>query len=389
SYFLITFGCQMNVHESEKLAGALRSLGFIPTKKKEEADIIVLNTCCVRQGAENRALGNIGAFKTLKKTNKDLIVCVGGCMTQQKTAFKKLQETYSFIDIIFGNQNLDKFKEMLLERIETKKKIREIEEGSPTPVESEISRADGDTAYININYGCDNFCTYCIVPYVRGRERSRAKQDIINEFKKVIAEENCGTPRFKTITLLGQNVNSYGKDLKPASTFVEIVSELIKVLREECWGRPLGDPQKIAFMTNHPKDFSLELVELMAKNEEYMAPEIHLPVQSGSSTVLKRMNRNYTREHYLNIINHIRKNLKKIYLTTDIIVGFPGETEEEYQETLSLIRVVKYDKIHAFMYSKRTGTPAANMEGQIDQKTKNRRVNEVLALYKDVLNKKM
>lgn len=370
-YFIVTYGCQMNVHESEKLAGALESLGFSCAEKMEEADVIVFNTCAIREGAETKAFGNIGALKHLKKENPNLIIAVGGCMAEQPHAHKKLTDKFPFVDIVFGTNNLFRFKELLNKRLETKKRVKEIGYQDVVPENEQIHRTSGDNAYVNIIYGCNNFCTYCIVPYVRGRERSRSESSIINEVKGLVKEG------YKTITLLGQNVNSYGKDLKKKSSFASLLTKICKIK---------GDFE-VKFMTSHPKDFSDELINVIA-TEPKMAKEIHLPVQAGSNKTLKAMNRVYTREHYLGLVKKIRKQIPSARLSTDIIVGFPGETKRDFNATISLIKKVKYDSIFAYMYSKRHGTVAEKLPNQVDIKEKHRRVNKVLNLERKIQRKK-
>ncbi len=371
-YFnIITYGCQMNVHESEKLSGMLLSLGLKETPVTTNADVIVFNTCCIRESAENRAKGNIGALKGYKKKNPNVIIAVGGCMPQQKGEAEKLLEEFPFIDIIFGTQNLFLFKKFLTEKLSGKNHVVEIETNSPLPPEDDVFNRDGKdgNAYVNITYGCNNFCTYCIVPFVRGRERSRQMVDIINECKQII-----NSKKFKSITLLGQNVNSYGNDLSGGESFSKLLKEIDK----------LPGDFTIKFMTSHPKDLSDELIKTIATCKK-VSHDIHLPVQSGSSKILEAMNRRYTREHYLNIVSKIKAALPDANISTDIIVGFPGETEEDFEETLSLMRIVKFSQIFAFMYSKRRGTVAEKMDGQVPIKVKHERVNKVLSLQKELI----
>jgi len=371
-YIVITYGCQMNIHESEKLSGMLEELGYIKTDAREDADVIVFNTCCIRQGAEDRAFGNIGALKPLKKNKKDLIIAVCGCMTQQKDRVEKLKQSYPYVDIIFGTHNLHKFKEFLTKRLDTKKRVIEFcTDETLMPEQTNMVRDDKFNAYVNIIYGCNNFCTYCIVPYVRGRERSRDFNEIVDEVKNLII---LG---YKSITLLGQNVNSYGNDISdPKVNF----NNLLKTLAS------LDGDFEIKFMTSHPKDLSYEVIDTISENEK-LSKEIHLPVQSGSNKILKAMNRHYTIEHYMDIINYIRKKIPSVRLTTDLIVGFPGETEEDFNETVNLVKTVKYDGIFAYMYSPRTGTIAEKME-QLPFKIKNERVNKILALEKELQKNK-
>ena len=369
TYFITTYGCQLNVHESEKLAGVLKKRGFLPANKLEDADIIIYNTCAVREGAEDRVFGNVGALKKLKREHKDKIIAVCGCMTQQKAKAEKLYEVFPFIDIIFGTSNLYKFEEFLDKK--TKRLLAYDEDFNLEGENMPFYRTSGENAWVNIMQGCNNFCTYCIVPYVRGRERSRAHEDILKEVKEAV---NSG---FKLITLLGQNVNSYGKDCGEIS-FAELLKRVADIE---------GD-FKIAFMTSHPKDLTSEVIDVVAQNDKLLK-EIHLPVQSGSNSVLERMNRKYTVEKYLSIINEIKAKIPNVRITTDIIVGFPGETEEDFEKTCELIKKVKYDGVFAFMYSVREGTVAEKMDGQIPFEIKNKRVNKILELEKEIKKEKL
>lgn len=372
-YIVITYGCQMNIHESEKLCGMLEELGYKRTEDRNDADVIVFNTCCIRQGAEDRAFGNIGALKPLKKQKKDLIIAVCGCMTQQEDRVEKLKSTFPFVDIIFGTHNLYKFKEFMLKRLESKKRVIEFcTDDKLMPEQTNMVRDDKINAYVNIIYGCNNFCSYCIVPYVRGRERSRDFNEIVEEVKDLI---NKG---YKSITLLGQNVNSYGNDIKDENVNF---NNLLKTLAK------LDGDFSIKFMSSHPKDLSKEVIDTISENEK-ISKEIHLPVQSGSNKILKAMNRHYTIEHYMDIVNYIKSKIPDVRLTTDIIVGFPGETEEDFEDTLNLIRNVKYDGIFGYMYSVRTGTKAEKMENQVPFEIKNERVNKLLALEKEIQKNK-
>ncbi len=372
-YLVITYGCQMNIHESEKLSGMLEELGYQKTDKKEDADIIVFNTCCIRQGAEDRAFGNIGALKPLKKKNKNLIIAVCGCMTQQKDRVEKLEKTYPFVDIVFGTHNLFKFKDFVLKKLEGQKRVIEFcTDDKLMPEQTNMVRDDKVNAYVNIIYGCNNYCSYCIVPYVRGRERSRDFNEIVLEVKKLISEG------YKSITLLGQNVNSYGNDIDDENVNF---NNLLKTLAK------LDGDFVIKFMTSHPKDLSKEVVDTISENEK-ISKEIHLPVQSGSNKILKLMNRKYTIEHYMEIVNYIKEKIPNVRLTTDLIVGFPGETEEDFFDTVNLVKTVGYDGIFAYMYSPRTGTKAEKMEDQIPLEIKNKRVNEILNLEKELIKNK-
>ena len=310
-YFITTFGCQLNVHESEKIAGILQELGFSEAETIEQADIIIFNTCAIRGGAEERALGNIGALKGLKKQNKEKIIVVCGCMTQKKETAEQIYKTFPFVDIILGTNNLHLLKEFL-ERKETEKRILEISEHFDLSSENcPMHRTSGTNAWVNIMQGCNNFCTYCIVPYVRGRERSRPKQDILNEIKNIVNEQ-----KYVKITLLGQNVNSYGNDTKEAS-FSELLQEICD----------LPGDFKLTFMTSNPKDLTSDIINTIAKNEKILK-EVHLPVQSGSNKILQKMNRKYTAEKYLKIIDEIKAKIPNVRLPQVLLLVFRGTDED-------------------------------------------------------------
>ncbi len=368
-YLILTFGCQMNVHESEKLAGMLKSLGYNETNNAEQADIIVFNTCCIRDSAEQKVLGNIGAVKKLKKQNPNLIIAVCGCMAQENGRKELFQEKYKHVNIVFGTHNLHNFKEYILNFEKSKKNIYDIWEKEVEINENvEMYRTSNNNAWVNIMYGCNNFCTYCIVPYVRGRERSRTIEDITAEVKTLVNEG------YKTITLLGQNVNSYGNDFSDETNFA-------KLLRTLC---SLKGDFKIKFMTSHPKDLTDEVINVIA-TEPKMSKVIHLPVQSGSNRILKLMNRNYTVEHYLELIKKIKQQVPNYFISTDIIVGFPTETEEDFMATYNLVKEVNYGGVFGFIYSKRTGTIAEKMDGQVSDEIKHDRVNRLLKLSKQII----
>ena len=371
-YFINTYGCQMNIHESEKIAGILEDMGYTEAKSEEEADIIVFNTCCIRETAEQKILGHIGNVKHIKKVKPNLIVAVCGCMSQQPARAENLKKSYPYVDIIFGTSNMHKLKDFILSRKAVKKRILDIDE-VPQVVEGiNPHRTSGDNAWVNISYGCNNFCTYCIVPYVRGRERSRKVEDIINEVKELLSDG-----KYKTITLLGQNVNSYGKDLGEGINFEYLIKEIEK----------LDGDFEIKFLSSHPKDFTLSLVDTIASSKK-ISHEIHLPLQSGSDKILKAMNRQYDIAKYLNIVDYIKDKIPDVRLTTDIIVGFPGETEEDFQQTFEVCKKVEFDGIFAFMYSKRKGTKAYDFEDQVNEETKHERVNKILALEKEIIKNK-
>lgn len=372
NYHIVTYGCQMNVHESEKIAGILETMGMKPTENIKDAKVIVFNTCCIREGAEDRAFSNISALKKYRMNNDDVILVLCGCMPQQKNGKYDLKKKLPYVDIIIGTHNVPLLKEYLTKYAEDRKRIFDIREEaiSNAEVVTHTVRDDPSNAYVNIIYGCNKFCTYCIVPYVRGRERSRPYNEIEAEFKDLVKKG------YKYITLLGQNVNSYGKDLEDKMTFAELLHKLAGIE---------GD-FKIKYMTSHPIDFSKDVIDVM-KNEPKIAKALHLPVQSGSDTVLKRMNRKYDRKHYLHLIKMAKRAMPNIALSTDIIVGFPGESEKDFNDTMKLIKTVKYDQIFAFMYSKRTGTPAATFVDQVDDEIKSKRINKLLREQKFIAQK--
>lgn len=371
-YFIETWGCQMNEEDSEKLSGMLNNLGYVSSKKREDADIIIFNTCCVRENAELKVYGNLGELKKLKKMKKDLIVAVCGCMMQQSGVAQKLIKRYPFVDIIFGTYNAYKFPEYLNRCIQEEKSIIEIFDKEEKIVEGiPVDRLCSVKAFVTVMYGCNNFCTYCIVPYVRGRERSREARDIIDEIRR-LAEDGV-----KEIMLLGQNVNSYGKTLDENISFARLL----------CMAAEVDGIERIRFMTSHPKDLSDELIYAIRDNEK-ICKYIHLPFQAGSTSVLERMNRRYTKEKYLEKIEKIKKEIPDIAITTDIIVGFPGETDEDFEDTLDIVRKVRFNGAFTFIYSKRTGTPAAAMEDQIDEKTVKTRFNRLLEILNPIVFEK-
>lgn len=366
-YYIITYGCQMNIHESEKIAGILTSMDYVLSKSEFDADIIVFNTCCIRENAEDRADGNIGALKKLKKQKKDLIIAVGGCMTQQKGYAETLIKKFPFIDIIFGTHNLEDFKFLLQKKLLQRKPVLEIlekeqqiKEGTPK------TRTSFPNAWVNITYGCNNFCTYCIVPYVRGRERSRKLEDIVNECKELVNEG------YKEITLLGQNVNSYGNDLGSVD-FADLITEISKIDKKF----------RLRFMTNHPKDLSEKLI-LALSNSDKVCKSIHLPIQAGSNRILKLMNRKYTREDYFAKIDLLRKYIPDIAITSDIMVGFPTETEEDFLDTIDVVNRIGFAGAFTFVYSRRKGTPADKMDGQVDENISKRRIMQLIDLQNSI-----
>lgn len=365
-YYIETWGCQMNEEDSEKLSGMLKRIGYQETEKKENASIILFNTCCVRENAENKVFGNLGSLKKLKRQNPDLIIGICGCMMQQDGMADKILKEFPYVNIIFGTHNSYKFPEYLnrvkSEGVQIKEiynKETEIVEGLPIDRKSDIK------AFVTIMYGCNNFCTYCVVPFVRGRERSRKSSEIIKEIESLIADG------YKEITLLGQNVNSYGKGLEEEINF----AKLLRMINN------IDGLERVRFMTSHPKDLTEDVITAI-KDCEKLCEQIHLPVQSGSSKILKKMNRHYTREQYLELVKKIKNEIPGVALTTDIIVGFPGESEEDFLDTLSLCQEVQYDSAFTFIYSRRNNTPADMMLNQIDDNIKHDRFNRLI----DVIN---
>lgn len=372
-YHIVTYGCQMNVHESEKIAGILRRLDYTETETLENADIIVFNTCCIRENAENHAFGNIGALKKLKKQKPDLLIAVGGCMTQEKGKTDVLKKKFPFIDIMFGTLNLEELESLIKRKLETKKKVIEIREREGEIVESDDAyRTSYPNAWVNIMYGCNNFCSYCIVPYVRGRERSRKPENIVGEVKKLVSEG------YKEITLLGQNVNSYGSDGKTDGVDFARLLDMVASVEGNF---------RLRFMTSHPKDFNEEVVKVMQKHKK-ICRLIHLPVQSGSNDILREMNRRYTREKYLSEIKMLRSCLPEAEVTTDIIVGFPGETEEDYLQTEALVKEVDFASAFTFVYSPRQGTKAADMPDRIPESVQKERIMRLVELVNSLTRKK-
>lgn len=345
-----TFGCQMNARDSEKIIGILENIGY-QMIEDEHADFVIFNTCTVRENANLKVYGRLGFLKKLKEQNPHMMIALCGCMMQEQAVVEKIKESYRFVDIIFGTHNIFKLAELMQARIDSKGMIIDIWKDTTEIVEDLPSeRKYSFKAGVNIMYGCNNFCSYCIVPYVRGRERSRNPKDIIREIESLVADGVV------EIMLLGQNVNSYGKNLENPMTFAELLQEIEKIEGLE----------RIRFMTSHPKDLSDDLIEVM-KHSKKICNHLHLPVQSGSSRLLNIMNRHYTKEQYLTLAEKIKEAVPNISLTTDIIVGFPGETEEDFQETLDVVRKVHYESAYTFIYSKRTGTPAAKMEEQVPE----------------------
>ena len=343
-----TFGCQMNARDSEKLAGILERMGYVEVQE-EEADFVIYNTCTVRENANLRVYGRLGYLHSLKKKNPHMMIGLCGCMMQEPQVVEKLKKSYSFVNLIFGTHNIYKFAELVVSALLSDHMVIDIWKDTDKIVEDLPSqRKFPFKSGVNIMFGCNNFCSYCIVPYVRGRERSRNPKDIVREIENLVADGVV------EVMLLGQNVNSYGKNLEEPMTFAQLLQEIEKI----------EGLKRIRFMTSHPKDLSDELIEVM-KNSKKICKHLHLPLQSGSTDILKVMNRRYTKEQYLNLVERIRAAIPDISLTTDIIVGFPGETEEDFLETMDVVEKVRYDSAFTFIYSKRTGTPAAAMENQI------------------------
>ncbi len=371
-YRIVTYGCQMNVHESEKIAGLLRGMGYTETKEDAEADIVVFNTCCIRENAENHAFGNIGALKKLKRRKPGILIAVGGCMTQEAGKAEVLKEKFPFIDIIFGTLNLEKLPELIERRLKEKKKVVEIREKEGEIVEGEEPfRTSYPNAWVNIMYGCNNFCSYCIVPYVRGRERSRKPEHILSEVKKLVAEG------YKEITLLGQNVDSYGSDGSTGMTFAQLLDAVASV----------EGKFRLRFMTSHPKDFGKDVIDVMEKHRK-ICRLVHLPVQSGSDRILRAMNRRYTGEKYLSEVEMLKSRFPEAEVTTDIIVGFPGETEEDYLATEALVKKADFASAFTFVYSPRTGTKAAEMEDRVPPEVQKDRIMRLVALVNSLTRKK-
>lgn len=359
-YHIITYGCQMNVHESEKIAGILSAMGYKSCDAPEKADIVVFNTCCIRENAENHAFGNIGMLKKLKSARRDMIIAVGGCLPQQMNKAENLHEKFPYVDIIFGTHNLHDLKRLIERKLGQKKTVIEIEDGEGTICEDDRPlRTSYPNAWVNIMYGCNNFCSYCIVPYVRGRERSRDSAKIIEEVRALV---NDG---YREITLLGQNVNSYRGDM----SFPRLLEKIAQI----------EGKFRLRFMTSHPKDFSPELIDVMAKYPK-ICRCLHLPVQSGSDRILKAMNRKYTSAQYLEKVALLKERIPDCAVTTDLIVGFPGETDEDFNETIDLVKKVKFASAFTFVYSKREGTAAAKMEGQVAEEVSKARIMELVEL---------
>ena len=368
-YCVVTYGCQMNLHESEKISGILSGMGMSAVNEPENADVVVFNTCCIRDTAERRALGNIGKMKELKKKNKNLLIVVTGCMTQQNGFAENMKERYQYVDVILGTHNISDLENQIRIRLEKKKRVAAVldTDGYIDDETTPVTRTSFPNAWVNINYGCNNFCTYCIVPYVRGRERSRDMKSIISECEKLIKDG------YKEITLLGQNVNSYGNDVPDENVnFANLLREVAKI----------DGKFRIRFMTSHPKDLTEDVVKVIRDNDK-ICNNIHLPIQAGSNSVLKNMNRRYTREHYLGLIDMIRRDLPDCGITTDIMVGFPYETEEDFLDTMDIVEKVRFSTAFTFIYSVRKGTKAAEMP-QIPYEIKQNRIKRLIARQNEI-----
>ena len=366
--FVHSYGCQQNVNDGERIKGVLMDIGYGLCDKPEDADLILFNTCAVREHAEQRVFGNVGALKGLKEKKHGLIIGLCGCMANQKHVVEKLRQSYPYVDLVFGVDGIDTLPQLIAQKLQKHKRVLMEPAQRPVIVENiPIRRESEFRAWLPIMYGCDNFCTYCIVPYVRGREKSREPQAIIREIEELVADG------VTEIMLLGQNVNSYGKTLETPVTFAELLKEVEKI----------EGLKRIRFMTSHPKDLSDELIQTMAESQK-ICHHLHLPLQSGSSRILKEMNRRYDKEKYLQLVDKIREAIPDISLTTDIMVGFPGETEEDFQETLDVVRKANYDTAFTFIYSKRSGTPAAGMENQVPEDVVKNRFDRLLKEVQDI-----
>ncbi len=361
-YLITTFGCQLNENDSEKLAGITEKLGYEKTENLQEADLVIFNTCCVRENAEERLFGKLGELKK-QREEKGTIIAIGGCMMQEPAMLEKIKQSYNYTDIVFGTHTLHKFEEDLKKVIEERKKVRDVIDIDGEVIEDlPIKRNDKFKASVTIMYGCNNFCAYCIVPYVRGRERSRKPEKILEEVQELSKEG------YKEITLLGQNVNSY--DGENGYKFANLLNDVCKIEGIE----------RIRFISPHPKDFTDDVIEAIANNPK-IARVVHLPLQAGNSKVLKEMNRKYTKEQYLELVEKMKKRIPDVVFSTDIIVGFPGETDEEFEDTLDVVKKVNYEQVYMFIYSRREGTVADRMENQIPEEIKHKRFDKLKDLY--------
>ena len=372
TYNILTYGCQMNEHDSEKISGMLESIGYVETDDEKKADLVIFNTCLIRENAELKVFGKLGEVKGLKRSNPDMLVAVCGCMMQKQEIRDKVLKKFSFVDMIFGTNTIHELPVLIYNAEINKRKSVDIVDNTELIYEDMPKlRKFKHKALVNITYGCNNFCTYCVVPYVRGREKSRHPNEIIQEIN-TLAEDGC-----KEVTLLGQNVNSYGSNLENKFTFAQLLYEINKI----------DGIERIRFMTSHPKDLTDDLIKAI-KECDKVCNHVHLPIQAGSNEVLSRMNRKYTKEHYLNLVEKLKAAVSDIAITTDIIVGFPGETEEDFEETIEVVKKVEYDSAFTFLYSVREGTKAATMDNQIPDEIKHQRFDRLLdVLYTIVLEK--
>lgn len=368
TFFVTTFGCQMNARDSEKLEGILERMGYQKAGKEEDADVVIYNTCTVRENANQKVYGRLGYLGSIKKKRPHMIIGLCGCMMQEPHVVEKLKKSYRFVNLIFGTHNIFKFAELFYRTMDSERTIIDVWKDTDQIVEKlPIDRKYRFKSGVNIMFGCNNFCSYCIVPYVRGRERSRRPEDIVAEIRSMVEDGVV------EVMLLGQNVNSYGKNLEHPVTFAQLLTQI----------QEIPGLERIRFMTSHPKDLSDELIQVMSKSKK-ICNHLHLPLQSGSSRILKIMNRRYTKESYLALVEKIKKAVPDISLTTDIIVGFPGETEEDFLETMDVVRKVQYDSAFTFIYSKRTGTPAAVMEDQVPEDVVKDRFDRLLKEVQEI-----
>jgi len=371
-YFIRTYGCQMNVHDSEEICAAVENLGFERVERLEEADLAILNTCAIRENAHDKVFGYLGRLKHLKREKPELMIAIGGCMSQQEGVVCEIQKKHPYVDIVFGTHNINELSKMILEC--NHKQNIEVYSIEGNVYESTLYKRDSSiTAWVNIMYGCDKFCTYCIVPYTRGKQRSRKMADILKEVEDL---KNQG---YMEVTLLGQNVNAYGKDLEEPVSFHELLEQVAQI----------GIP-RVRFVTSHPWDFTDEMIDTISKYENIM-PYIHLPLQSGSSRILKLMGRRYTKEEYLELFQKMKKRIPNVAITTDIIVGFPGETEEDFSETLDVVQTCKYDGAFTFIFSPREGTPASLMKDDVsfkEKETRLKRLNDIVNFHSNENNQK-
>ena len=376
-YIILTMGCQLNENDSEKLSGMIEKMGYTNTENIEEADLIVFNTCCVRENAEDKLFGKLGEAKKIKE-KRGTIIAIGGCMMQEKHIVDKLQKSYPFFDIVFGTHTLHKFPQDLYNVILNKKRIADIIDIDGEIIEGlPIKRNDNIKASVTIMYGCNNFCSYCIVPYVRGRERSRKPEDIINEVRE-LADKG-----YKEITLLGQNVNSYMRNevLENENEKITSFAKLLYAVNK------IKGIERIRFISPHPKDFTEDVIDAIKKCDK-VCKLIHLPLQSGNSRVLKEMNRKYTKQQYLELVEKMKKEIPNLTLSTDIIVGFPGETDEEFEDTLDVVKKVNFEQVYMFIYSRRVGTPADRMQNQVPEEQKHIRFEKLKKLVEEQIEEK-